>query len=551
MTPALRSGLVTYLGGALLVAAIAVGLFVRARNLTADQAMERGAGELAVGLAAQAGRGSPDAAVAALGRTEGVRSAFVLADAESASPRYGFLKRRRYLATSAVELRGKPLEHKEVYDLVSSARTRGGPVVRVVPAEPGRPAQLLTVAPVAGGRLIAGLVMAPNARPQPLPGTFWLLLLTGAVLSAGCGRLAPRARHVVAGTLALAFAAWAYAALLRPFGPVGTTLGLPLVATAAGLAVLFAVLGGLGIGRRFFAALGEHRYALAYISPAMLGIGVLVLIPFVVGVSLAFFEHRHGTFSFVGLTNFKEILSGGGHALSDPLNFYFTFGVTMLWTFVNVFLHVTIGLALALILKQQWLQLKGIYRVLLIIPWAVPSYITALIWKGMFHQQYGAVNHILAFFGLTPVSWFSSFTTAMTANVVTNTWLGFPFMMVICLGALQSIPSDIYEAAEVDGASRWQQFLRLTLPLLRPALFPAIINGCIWTFNQFNIIYLVSRGEPGGKTNILITEAYRWAFERGERYGLAAAYAVIIFVILLGYSWAANRVAKGTEGAYG
>jgi ABC-type sugar transport system permease subunit len=555
------SALVTFGGGALLCAVLALGLFVRARNLTATEQMERGAAQLARDLATRAVTGDATRALAELAQRPGLIAAFILADAETASTKYNFLKRRRYLAHSDPALKNKPLESpeasqgrasssKEIYDLVSAASLKGAPAVRVTAAEPGRRAQLLAVAPMAGRRA-AALVLHPGSEPVPLPGLFWLLLVLGAGVAAAAGQLLPRARHVVAGLLVLGFAAWAYGALLKPLGPTGTTLGAPILAAAAGVAVLFAILGALGIGERFFAGLREHRYALAYVSPAMIGIAVLVLIPFVVGVSLAFFEHRHGSYSFVGLGNFKEILSGGGHALSDPLNFYFTFGVTMLWTAVNVFLHVTIGLALAMVLKQQWLQLRGLYRVLLIIPWAVPSYITALIWKGMFHQQYGAVNHVLGFFGLQPVSWFSSFTTAMTANVVTNTWLGFPFMMVICLGALQSIPGDIYEAAEVDGASRTQQFLRLTLPLLRPALFPAIINGCIWTFNQFNIIYLVSRGEPGGKTNILITEAYRWAFERGERYGLAAAYAVIIFVILLGYSWAANRVAKGTEGAYG
>jgi ABC-type sugar transport system permease subunit len=547
----ITSALWTYGGGAVLCAALALGLFVRARNLAANEEMERGAERRARELSVQAARRGPEAAVAELRRAIGVQQAFVLAEAESVSPKYGFLKRRRFLAHTTAELRGKPLDHKEIYDLASVAARAGGPAVRVIAAEPGRPAELLAVAPIAGAHRAAALVLTPDAAPRPLPGLFFGLLLLGAVVSAAAGQLVPRAHHAVAAALVLGVAWWCYATLLRPFGPAATTAGLPLLASAAGLAVLLAVLGAMGIGRRVFAAVSEHRYALAYVSPAMIGIGVLVLIPFAVGVSLAFFEHRHGSYTFVGLANFTEILSGGGHALGDPLNFYFTFGVTMLWTAVNVFLHVTIGLALAMVLKQQWLQLRGVYRVLLIIPWAVPNYITALIWKGMFHQQYGAVNHVLGFFGLTPVSWFSSFTTAMTANVVTNTWLGFPFMMVICLGALQSIPSDIYEAAEVDGASRTQQFLRLTLPLLRPALFPAIINGCIWTFNQFNIIYLVSRGEPGGKTNILITEAYRWAFERGERYGLAAAYAVIIFVILLGYSWAANRVAKGTEGAYG
>jgi arabinogalactan oligomer / maltooligosaccharide transport system permease protein len=187
--------------------------------------------------------------------------------------------------------------------------------------------------------------------------------------------------------------------------------------------------------------------------------------------------------------------------------------------------------------------------VLLILPWAVPNYITALMWKGMFHQQFGAVNQLLAALGLEQVSWFSGFWTAFTANVVTNTWLGFPFMMVVCLGALQSIPNDLYEAAEVDGAGRWYQFSRITLPLLKPALLPSVILGSIWTFNMFNVIYLVSGGEPGGSTEILITEAYRWAFIRHERYGLAAAYATLIFLILLGYTLITNRLTKANEGA--
>jgi arabinogalactan oligomer/maltooligosaccharide transport system permease protein len=119
-------------------------------------------------------------------------------------------------------------------------------------------------------------------------------------------------------------------------------------------------------------------------------------------------------------------------------------------------------------------------------------------------------------------------------------------MMVVCLGALQSIPREVYEAAAVDGAGRTARFLRITLPLLRPALFPAVVIGSIWTFNQFNIIYLVSEGKPNGQTDILITEAYRWAFERGERYGLAAAYGLLIFVVLLGLCVLASRQSRAT-----
>jgi arabinogalactan oligomer/maltooligosaccharide transport system permease protein len=139
--------------------------------------------------------------------------------------------------------------------------------------------------------------------------------------------------------------------------------------------------------------------------------------------------------------------------------------------------------------------------------------------------------------------------TNFVANLVTNTWLGFPFMMVVSLGALQSIPKELYEAASIDGATRWQQFKTITLPLLKPALFPAVILGTIWTFNMFNIIYLVSGGGPDNQTNILITEAYR-AFKVLGRYGFAAAYSLLIFVILFLYATVTNRVTRATEGAF-
>ena len=189
-----------------------------------------------------------------------------------------------------------------------------------------------------------------------------------------------------------------------------------------------------------------------------------------------------------------------------------------------------------MLLHEPWVRLRGVFRALLILPWAVPSYITALIWKGMFHRQFGAINGLLALVGVEPVSWFAHWSTAFAANVTTNTWLGFPFMMVVSLGALQSIPRDLDEAAEVDGASRWQRFRHVTLPLLRPALVPAIILGSVWTFNMFNVIYLVSGGAPGGSTEILISEAYRWAFSRQYQYGYAAAYGVLIFLLLLVYT---------------
>ncbi|MCW5806389.1 MAG: sugar ABC transporter permease, partial [Deltaproteobacteria bacterium] len=298
---------------------------------------------------------------------------------------------------------------------------------------------------------------------------------------------------------------------------------------------------------RVAAGLRYHRTALAFLTPAMIAMLVLVATPFVIGLVLGFYDHKQGTWEYVGLSNFGEILSGGGHALDDPLNFWFILGVTVMWTLANVALHVSIGVALALLLSRTWIRGRGLFRMLFILPWAIPNYITALIWKGMFLGEYGAINSLFHAAGLDGVSWFSSFSTSFAANVATNTWLGFPFMMVVALGALESIPKDLYEAASVDGASAWQRFRHITLPHLRPALGPAVALGSIWTFNMFNVIYLVSAGEPGGATNILVTDAYRWAFERGERYGMAAAYATIIFLVLLLWTVFGARIARSKD----
>jgi len=212
----------------------------------------------------------------------------------------------------------------------------------------------------------------------------------------------------------------------------------------------------------------------------------------------------------------------------------------------NVAIGVSSGLLLALILNTRALALRPVYRVLLILPWAMPNYITSLIWKGMFHQQFGVVNQALQIVGLPAVNWFDRPFTSFLTALTTNAWLSFPFMMVVSLGALQSIPADLYEAARVDGASRWQAFRAITLPSLRPALVPAVILSVVWTFNMFNVIYLVTAGAPDGSTEILVTQAYKYAFER-YRYGYAAAYSTVIFGILLVYGVIQNRLSKATE----
>lgn len=326
--------------------------------------------------------------------------------------------------------------------------------------------------------------------------------------------------------------------------------GLSGVYVGALIVVSMLVILLLGPMTHLASGLMSQPTAYAYIVPALMATLLLVFVPFAAGVGLAFFDAGRGevdSYRFVGLGNFLEILFPSSHAGNS---FYFTLGVTLLWTISNVVMHVAIGLTLALMLNRPNLRFRGVYRVLLIIPWAVPSYITALIWKGMFNYQYGAINQALILVGMSPINWFGqSFWTNFFANLATNVWLGFPFMMVVSLGALQSIPKELYEAASMDGASKFQQLRSITLPLLKPALFPAILLGTIWTFNMFNVIYLVSGGGPDNQTNILITEAF-YQFKVLGRYGFAAAYAIMIFLILLAYALVTNRVTKATEGAY-
>ena len=203
------------------------------------------------------------------------------------------------------------------------------------------------------------------------------------------------------------------------------------------------------------------------------------------------------------------------------------------------------------VLINRTLPAKPILRTALIIPWAVPQYISALTWRGMFNQEYGSINLILEkFLHLGPVQWLSSPTEAFIACILTNVWLGFPFMMVVALGGLQSIPIELYEAAEVDGASRWQQFTNITLPMLKPVMIPAIILGMIWTFNNINVVWLVSNGgEPSDHTHILVSYVYKAAFNL-YRYGYAAALSMAIFFILLVMGTFSIRQSNSTESVY-
>ncbi|MCA9230447.1 MAG: extracellular solute-binding protein [Planctomycetales bacterium] len=290
----------------------------------------------------------------------------------------------------------------------------------------------------------------------------------------------------------------------------------------------------------------RQPFAYLLIAPALATIGLTVVFPFFYNVALSLSDMSLSNFqdwSIIGLQNYREVLS--------EAMFFWVLLKTLVWTAVNVLFHVGIGVLLAIAINGP-IRGKMIYRILLIIPWAVPAYITALTWRSMFHFDYGAVNLLASnLLGIDPINWWNDPGPAFTACIVANVWLGYPFMMVIALGGLQGIPGELYEAARIDGATRWQQFCNVTLPLLKPVLAPAVTLGAIWTFNNLNVIWLVSNGgEPADKTHILVSYVYKAVFNL-YRYGYGSALSMVIFAILLVASLVSLMRSRATENVYG
>jgi arabinogalactan oligomer/maltooligosaccharide transport system permease protein len=235
----------------------------------------------------------------------------------------------------------------------------------------------------------------------------------------------------------------------------------------------------------------------------------------------------------------------------------------MIWAVVNVVIHVILGVAIALLLNVKGFWFKRFYRALYIIPVVIPPIIVATVWKNMYDANDGAVNLLLAgagkFVGIpaeafridwlrqveAPIPFLPILPLAFFAMLVTNTWLGWPLNAVVATGALQSVPQELYEAAEMDGAGPWQKFRNVTLVYLRPAMIPYAIYGFVITFNLFHLAYFMSAGGPFGQTELLVTQAYRLVNDQ-RLYGVGAAFAVVMFFILLAITLITNRLARAT-----
>lgn len=283
----------------------------------------------------------------------------------------------------------------------------------------------------------------------------------------------------------------------------------------------------------------------AYLLPTFIVIALINLYPIFYTVNLAFtnkstFNELTGDYHYVGFQNFQYVFGRLGVPFLQVL------GGTALYVVACVAIYVTLGLVTAMALNHPKVRPQGFWGNALILPWTVPTFVTALIWKYLYNYNFGPINQMLRVLTHNPnagVLWLDQPIPAFIGVVIVNVWMSYPFFMVVSLGALQSIPSELLEAAKVDGAAAWQRFRYVMLPLLRPALLPATILSAITTFQMFNTVYLITAGGPftsgninnPGATEFLMVYMYD-KIENGGNfvvlYGQVATIAVLVFVIL-------------------
>ncbi|WP_430479750.1 carbohydrate ABC transporter permease [Streptomyces sp. P11-1] len=292
-----------------------------------------------------------------------------------------------------------------------------------------------------------------------------------------------------------------------------------------------------------------HWYAWTMVAPVVVVISVIIGYPLLRGIYLSMTDADErnvarsigvnelpATYEFVGVDNYVDALTGS--------QFLGTLGWTLVWTVACVSITFAFGMALANLLNRR-IAGRSAYRMALILPWAIPGFVSVFAWRFLYNEERGLLNKILGGVGFDAVPWLNDPTMAKFAVIAVNVWLGIPFMMVALLGGLQSIPSEQYEAAEMDGATAWQRFRHITLPGLRPVSTTVVLLSTIWTFNMFPVIFLLTRGGPGEATQILVTQAYKFSFEISPRdYAQSSTWGVLILVLLMLFAVIYRRVLR-------
>lgn len=273
------------------------------------------------------------------------------------------------------------------------------------------------------------------------------------------------------------------------------------------------------------------------ILPALLLFLFFFLYPILYSIRLSttnasFFNFISG-YRSVGLDNYRDLILGG--RFLDPL------ARTLLFMVTSVTLKVGAGLFFSSILSSPQLQLKKVLRPLFLAPWAVPWFFLVLIWRGMFNQDFGAIDQALRSIGLPAVNWLNDTRNAFIAYNIVEAYLAYPFMMTVTLAAMQSIPPELYESAIVDGAGSWSLFRNITIPLIRKPLLWATLMTTIASYLIFGVPFLLNRGGPAGTNEFLLVHGYIGAFDLG-RYGYAAAFMVLVFIFLIGLVFLFSKV---------
>jgi len=279
----------------------------------------------------------------------------------------------------------------------------------------------------------------------------------------------------------------------------------------------------------------QHWLAFGYLTPALTAIVLVTLIPAVYNFFIAFTNFglfHYQSYEWVGLANFQEILS-----LDSPL--LPVMGWTLAWTFLSSFVNVGLGFLVALMLTHPGLRERNLYRTLLIIPWALPGVLSIQMWHSILGAD-GFFNRMLQALGATTIPWLTHPGWARLSVIMVNAWLSFPYFMVVSIAAIQNIPSEVKEAAMMDGASSWQRFRWITLPMTRVLMLPLWITQVAFQFNNFNLIYLLTGGGPRlsmgdyfGATDIMVSYTFNLMRE-AQRYGLTSAFGVLTFLLTVG-----------------
>lgn len=271
----------------------------------------------------------------------------------------------------------------------------------------------------------------------------------------------------------------------------------------------------------------KHKFVLApygFVLPATLTMLLLVVYPIVYGLYISFFNtNLVNKWKYVGLDYYAK-------ALTDSA-FQHSLLMTLEFTAVVVIGHFVIGFIFASILNKP-IRCKTLFRGILIIPWLFPDVVVAYLFKWALNEQSGIVNALLLHWGwiAEPIGWLSSSATAFGCVMIASIWKGYPLVMIQILAGIQTINTDMYEAADIDGASSWQKFRYVTLPALKPILTTVLILDTVWVFKQFTMIWLMTSGGPGSATMVSAVEIYKNAFNY-FKYGYASAESVFILVI--------------------